>query len=131
MKTTYAVPIAAIAFLAGFFCSQWTVVRYSEETERYLEVRSPEDRSDMAWRALTHLHGNSPNTVEFLESELDDAVIDLGDILAHRPVSQWTQNEITALKNVRDYRAKFPRTSGKPEHDRLINNALSLIDGKR
>ena len=62
------------------------------------------------------------------EMLLDAGVVGLGRFLSKMPPHRRSLDDVFWLRKVRDYRGKFPRTSGIAEVDLGVAQALALID---
>ena len=71
---------------------------------------------------------NVTNAIDFLETDLDDSLIRLGDWFSTNSTSLDNQLQLKALRNVKEYRNEFPYTNRQPEINLAVSNVLSLAD---
>jgi hypothetical protein len=100
----------------------------SKNTEVDLSMRAQEDRIDIALRALRQLRAGTTNTSEFLEVQLDDAVIALAHLISDSSKAYCTRNGLTMIQKAKEYRAKFPHHSAQPGLDESIARSFALTD---
>jgi hypothetical protein len=127
MKVFHTVVLVLLAFAAGVLCSQASVSRFTKDIERELRMRPAQDRIYIALRALQELR-ESAEVVDYLESELDVAVLDLADIVVERPKTRWKDGELRMIRYARECRTKFPRESGVPDVTNRVNEAFLLLN---
>ena len=111
---------AALALALGFGLGMRYMTFFSESMEAELKMRAQEDRIDMAVRALRQLQAGSTNTSQFLETQLDDAVLALGHLLSESPTVYGARNGREMILKAKEYRAKFPHTSTQPWLDESV-----------
>lgn len=114
----------------GFALGARLVEHYDKFIMLSLESDKAMQQCDVTRRALDLLQTGNTNALGFLETELDNGIIDLGDVLAKEKPSNWSQANIITLQLVKDYKRRFPWTPESAEMGREVTNVLALIDGK-
>ena len=71
--------------------------------------------------------GNTTNGIEYLENNIDWTLFGLTPFLEQKPESLTEQVDVQEIQKVRDYRAKFPRKTGKPI-DADVARAFELLN---
>ena len=128
MRKSAALSLVAIALGGGFFGGVWLSRYSSDSIERSRQLRGPEDKADVALRALRLLRDGGTNAGPFLEIQLDDAIISLGELVASKPASQRNQLDLKLLGAARDYRARFPHKSKRAGVDAEIAQVFAMLD---
>lgn len=111
---------AALALALGFGLGVRYMTLFSERTEAELKMRAQEDRIDIAVRTLRQLRAGSTNTSEFLEIQLDDAVLALEHLLSESPTVYGARNGREMILRAKAYRAQFPHASTQPWLDEKV-----------
>ena len=132
----FSIPsLVVIALVVGLGCGfqagWWTHRHFSDPIQHDLQLRVQLDEGDTVIRALKLLRDGSTNTVPFLETQLDDVVLELGRLVVATPKTQRGPSELLMLGKIRDYRARYPHKSGQPGVDERIAQAFSILDERQ
>lgn len=119
---------AALALAFGFGLGMRYMAFLSQDLGPELKMRTQEDRIDMAVRALRQLRAGSTNTSEFLETQLDDAVLALGHLVSEHPTVYGARNGREMLLKAKEYRCRFPHSSSQPWLDEKVASAFALTN---
>jgi hypothetical protein len=122
---------AALALALGFGLGLRYMASFSHNMEVDLKMRAQEDRIDMAVRALKQLRAGTTNTSEFLEIQLDEAVLALGNLVSNSPKAYGVWNGFAMIEKAKEYRAKYPHSSAQPGLDEWLARTFALIDELR
>ena len=88
--------------------------------------------AEMTLLILERLRGSqTPDGITLLETRLDGALINLGTSVGATPQKERPADSLKTLRRARDYRGRFPRTSGDPNIDNGLAQAWSLVQNQK
>jgi len=131
MKNSLAFNLMLLTCVVGFGGGLWFSRHFSDPIVHKLQIDGQTDRIDTDLRALRFIREGSTNTVPFLEGQLDDAIVSLGDVVVSPPTSEPDRLALAMLQKGRDYRTKFPHVSGQPGLDEKIARTFAILSEKQ
>lgn len=129
MSKKRAFILFAVALIVGGIGGYWGERYFWTRTTNKFICSVAAAKTGLDVSVLNQLRAdNMTNAIDLLETRLDGSLIELGVYFGETPKSQREPVHLKILRMAKEYRSKFPHTSGHLEIDEGVARALALVD---
>jgi hypothetical protein len=126
MSKGWTIGLILLAFLIGSVVGAFVADRMWTSRSLDLVAGSAAAEVNTTLYLLERARTGGAGTADFLESKLDSGIAALGTSLKSIPASHREPAHLKVLGRAREYRQRFPHSSGSRTIDKIVTDALAL-----